>query len=246
MRLTRRGVLKFLGLGALSGGAAAASAVPAAFGKGGFYPRFSAADIPYQTDTPERMLQKLVLGNARFLANDSISHLLGDELHGDPNFGQRPPVMVLSCADSRVTPELAFDMPRATLFVCRVAGNIATDEIAASLEYGTKVLGARLLVVLGHSHCGAVSAAISFVEGATFPPEEWGLIGPLVELIAPAAEAVRGAPGSWLENATDENARLTAAHLRELDPIIAPLVRDGSLLVTPARYNIGTGQVVFV
>ena len=191
-------------------------------------------------------LEKPVLGNARYLANDSISHLLADELRGDFTAGQSPPVMILSCADSRVTPELAFDQPRATLFVCRVAGNIATDEVVASLEYGVKVLGARLLVVLGHSNCGAVAAAISRVEGATFPPEEWGQIGHLVELIAPAAEAVRGAPGNWLQNATDENTRLTAAHLREIDPIIAPLVRDGSLLVASARYNIGIGQVVFV
>lgn len=245
MRLTRRGVMKFLGLGALSSGAGIAGTAADALGAG-FYRRFSAADLPYQTDTPERMLQKLILGNARYMSNDSISHLLSDELRADPTAGQRPPVMVLSCADSRVTPELAFDQPRATLFVCRVAGNVATDEIVGSLEYGVKVLGARLLVVLGHSHCGAVGAAISFVDGATFPPEEWGQIGPLVELIAPAAEATRGAPGDWLLNATDENARLTAAHLGEVDPIMAPLVRDGSLLVAPGRYNIGTGQVVFV
>ena len=244
MGLTRRGVLKFLGLGALTGGGAAAAAADA-FG-GGFYPRFSFADLPWQTDTPQRMIEKLVRGNARYLADDSISHLLSEELRLDPAAGQYPPVMVLGCADSRITPELAFDQPRATLFVCRVAGNIATDEIAGSLEYGVKVLGARLLVVLGHSSCGAVAAAIAHVEGTQFPPEEWGAIGPLVELIAPAAEAARDQPGNWLQNATDENARLTAAHLRGLDPIIAPLVRDGSLLVAPARYDIATGRVLFL
>ena len=154
--------------------------------------------------------------------------------------------MILSCADSRVTPELAFDQPRATLFVCRVAGNIATDEVVASLEYGVKVLGARLSSFSATATVAPWLPPSAALRGRRSRRREWGQIGHLVELIAPAAEAVRGAPGNWLQNATDENTRLTAAHLREIDPIIAPLVRDGSLLVASARYNIGIGQVVFV
>jgi carbonic anhydrase len=233
--MTRRGWLTLLG-----GGVLGAVVRPAALGaaptcdprKGRTYFRYCVSVLfPNQNDSPEVIRRKLIDGNTRYVNGEAISHSLAFDITQEIATGQAPAAMILSCADSRVVPELVFDQPRASLFVCRVAGNLSTAEIVGSFEYGVAVLGAKLLVVLGHSNCGAVNAAIAFVRNGTRFP---GHIQTLVEAIAPAVRNVidhvpTDDPGALLLAATNENARLHALALAHASPILKPAFDAGEL-----------------
>ncbi len=153
--------------------------------------------------------------------------------------GQHPHAEVLSCADSRVPPEIIFDQGLGDLFVVRVAGNVATDTEIGSLEYGAEHLGIPLLVVLGHERCGAVTAA---VEGG--PPE--GHIAALVTLIKPAVEKSRGLPGDPVANAVKTNVELVVRQLRLSTPILSELVAHGKLKIVGGVYSLETGKVTWL
>jgi carbonic anhydrase len=140
---------------------------------------------------------------------------------------------VLSCADSRVPVELVFDQSIGRLFVVRVAGNIVTPEIAASLEYGVAMLGTRVVMVLGHGSCGAVKATL---ERKEVP----GQIGSA--LFAPIRRAVDAA-GPDLDAAISANATFQATLLSEVSPLIAGAIKEGKLAVVPAHYDIVSGKV---
>jgi carbonic anhydrase len=229
--MTRRSWWRLLGGGAL-GVVLGPSAAAAGLGhttRPAF--RFSGRLFPNQADSPETIRQKLIDGNARYVSGQAIAGSLPFDLQQDIATLQEPAAMILSCADSRVVPELIFDQPRAILFVCRVAGNISPVEITGSLEYGLAVLGAKLLVVLGHSDCGAVKAAIAFVKDGRAAP---GHIQTIVEAIAPAVRNVidqvpSGDPAALLLAAINENARLTALALASSSPILKPAVEAGDL-----------------
>jgi carbonic anhydrase len=139
---------------------------------------------------------------------------------------------VLSCADSRVPVEFVFDQSIGHVFVARIAGNVCTPEIIASLEYGAAVLGTAAIVVLGHSGCGAVKATI---EAKSVP-------GQISALYAPIRPAVERA-GTDLEAAIRANAQIQAELLRTASPVVAGLVRQGKLTVVAAYYDLGTGKV---
>ena len=204
--------------------------------------------MPRQSDDPPAILQKLMAGNGRYARSQPISHRFSVE-RAELAAGQAPAAAVLSCSDSRVGPELIFDQPRSALFVCRVAGNTAADEVVGSLEYTVEVLGSKLIVVLGHSQCGAVKAAIDLVQGkSTFPPATFGQIGLLAQRIAPAVRAVEPAtpPGELLSRATAANVMLTARALQARPPILAARVENGSLAIVPARYELETGRVILL
>jgi len=248
--VTRRGWLKLLGVGALGGMLGPASSARAEEwcspdqGITGFR-LCSELLFPNQSDSLDVIVDKLLFGNARYMSGDTISHQLAFDNEEELVTSQFPAVIVLSCADSRVVPELLLDQPRAKLFVCRVAGNLVTDEIVASVEYAVKVLDARFLVVLGHSDCGAVQNAISLVQGRnTYPPEEFGQIRNLLERIAPAVRIAEGqpGPGSLLDKSTNANAILNAQALAQLEPILAPAVGLGRLGVAAGHFDIGTGE----
>lgn len=139
---------------------------------------------------------------------------------------------VLSCADSRVPIELVFDQSIGHIFVTRIAGNIATSEIIASLEYRAGVLGIKVIVVMGHGGCGAVKATIQAKEVP-------GQISALYPYIQPAVDQA----GPNLEAATKANAKIQAALLRQSSTVISGLVKGNKLKVVPAHYDIGTGAV---
>lgn len=149
---------------------------------------------------------------------------------------QNPHAEILSCADSRVPPEIIFDQGLGDLFVVRVAGNVATDTELGSLEYGAEHLHIPLIVVLGHEHCGAVTAA---VQGG--PPE--GHIATLVNLIKPAVDKTHGLPGDPIENAVQMNVELVVKQLRSSTPILSELVAHHKLKIVGGVYSLETGAV---
>ncbi|MGI8839256.1 MAG: carbonic anhydrase [Caulobacteraceae bacterium] len=183
--------------------------------------------------SPDAALGQLMAGNARFMRNhlDSFQEDL-DILKKGAAEGQAPFAAVLSCADSRVPVELIFDQSIGHVFVTRVAGNVATPEIMASLEYGAAVLGTRVIVVLGHQACGAVKAAIA---GKAVP----GQISALYRPLRPAVEQA----GGDVEAVTKANARIQANLLATASPVIADMVKQGTVKVVAAYYALSTGQV---
>ena len=155
--------------------------------------------------------------------------------------GQNPFAAILSCADSRIAPEYAFDSGRGDSFVVRVAGNFATEDGIASMEYAVSVLKTPVILVLGHQSCGAVSATISSLKDGTTLP---GHLPSLVAGIAPAVRPVLDQPGNVLENATRRNVLLTVEKLKGAAPILAPYASDGrsgswaaSTSWTPGRWS---------
>jgi carbonic anhydrase len=154
---------------------------------------------------------------------------------------QYPIAAIVSCSDSRVVPELAFDQGPGQLFVVRVAGNSVNGDGLASLEYGTKFLGVPLIMVLGHSGCGAISAAIKVIkEGAQLP----GHLPNLMQDLKPAVQAAMlRKPKDLLAEATRENVRRNVARLMADQPIIAGQVAAGTVNVVGGVYDIATGRV---
>ena len=224
----------FLGLA----GAAATAAVV------GFAARpAEAAGGPTTSLTADQALAKLKTGNARYVSDAQVCAAdLGGQRH-HVAAGQAPWATIVSCADSRVPPELLFGgLGLGELFVVRNAGNLVDTGELGTIEYGAAVLGSPLIVVLGHERCGAVAAACDVaVKNALFP----GSIGPMIEPIVPAALAVKGAAGDLVTNAVKESARRTAARLPERSSIVGDLVRAGKVKVVSAYYDLDTGAVEF-
>lgn len=224
--LSRRNSLKFvagaIGTGILAARAGADLAAP--------------EPVIAQNDwTPDTALKQLMDGNQRFVdkkrqsPHQDLPRLL------EVAIAQKPFAAILGCADSRFPSEIIFDQGLGDLFVCRVAGNVTTPEEIGSLEFGTLVLGAKVLVVVGHKRCGAVDATI---KGTQVP----GQIGSLIEAIKPAVERSKGQTGDWLENASKANVVLQANRLKA-SPVISKLIAENKLKVVGAYYDLDTGRV---
>jgi carbonic anhydrase len=187
-------------------------------------------------ETPERALSLLAEGNQRFVAQSLVSFREDlDILKAHSAEHQEPFAAVLSCADSRVPVELVFDQSIGHLFVVRVAGNVATSDTIASLEYGAAVLGVKVILALGHTNCGAVKATIA---GKAVP----GQISTLYQYIHPA---LAGAKGD-LTTASRQNARLQASVLSETSPVLGELVKEKKLAIRAAMYDVGSGKVTMI
>lgn len=224
--LSRRNSFKFvagaIGTGILAARAGADLAAPE--------PAIAQNDM-----TPDAALKQLMDGNKRFV----------DKKRQNPNQdlvrlaevakSQKPFAAILGCADSRFPSEMIFDRGFGDLFVCRVAGNVATPEEIGSLEYGTLVLGAKVLVVIGHERCGAVDATI---KGEQVP----GQIGSLLDAIKPAVESSKDKTGDRLENAVKANVMLQANRLKA-SPVISKLMEEKKLKVVGGYYDLDTGTV---
>lgn len=183
--------------------------------------------------SPDAALQELMEGNKRFTTErrTACDHDLAI-LKEHTIEKQEPFAAVLSCADSRVPIELVFDQTIGHIFVTRIAGNIVTSEIIASLEYGAGVLGTKVILVMGHGGCGAVKATIQAKEVP-------GQISALYPHIQPAVDQA----GPNLESATKANAKIQATLLRQASTVISSLVKENKLKVVAAYYDIGTGTV---
>jgi len=183
--------------------------------------------------SPDAALTRLIEGNDRFVQGKLAS--LEEDLailKEHTVSKQEPFAAVLSCADSRVPVELIFDQSIGHVFVTRVAGNVCTPEVIASLEYGTTVLGVPIIMVLGHDGCGAVKASI---DGKPVP-------GQISALYAPLRPAIERA-GPDLTAAIKANAQIQAGLLRTASPVIAPLVKTGKVKVVAGYYDLASGKV---
>jgi carbonic anhydrase len=206
------------------------------------FARAEAAEIEAPR-TPDEALAALKKGNARYVAAPELTIPKLTERRIAAAEGQAPWASVVSCADSRVAPEVIFGgLGPGELFVARNAGNLVDTGTIGSVEFGAAVLGSPLLVILGHGRCGAVQAACDVVtKNATFP----GSIGPMIDPIVPAALAVRDKPGDFLANTIRESALRTARRLTTASSILSDLVAKGKLKIVAAEYELGTGKVDF-
>jgi carbonic anhydrase len=227
-----RTALALAALGA--GGPRSARAAPASPGRRARHP--SADDV----------LKRLLAGNARFAKGETRNPRRRPEDYRAVAEGQEPIAVILGCADSRVPPELLFDVGVGDLFVVRVAGNVvggAGPVVKGSAEYAVAELDVPLIMVLGHSGCGAVKAAIAHLDQKDAPP---GAINDLVALIGPAVAVARRQPGNLLDHAIRANVMLGMERLEHLAPILAPRVREGRLKVAGGVYDLRSGAVALV
>ena len=195
---------------------------------------------------PEQALRELISGNERFVKGQPESPRRAPEDFRELAAAQYPEALIVSCADSRVAPEILFDVGVGDIFVVRVAGNVvegAGTTVKGSIEYAIVELNVPLIVVLGHSSCGAVKAAIKHIDAKDSLP---GAINGLVELIKPAVAQSQGMPGDALENAIRKNVQIGVQRLKGLEPILAPRVKDGKLKVVGAVYDLRVGAVTLV
>jgi carbonic anhydrase len=194
---------------------------------------------PENVLSPDAALDRLMKGNTRYVEGVAKRHDFNHER--EPlRTGQNPFAGVLSCADSRIAPEYCFDTARGDIFVCRVAGNFASDEIVASFEYAVQVLNTPLIVVLGHDACGAVDATMKSVKDGTMLP---GHLPSLVDAISPAVKAVEGAGGDMLANAIRRNVMLNVEKLKAAGPILSAVVESKKLRVVGGIYKLASGRV---
>lgn len=232
MLVSRRNVLRLsagaAGAGVLSAGLHSQMAVPAR------------ADVAGSTEdlTPDQALQQLVNGNQRFVENKRQNPNQTLTRLEEVAQGQKPFASILGCADSRVPAEIVFDQGLGDLFVCRVAGNIATPEEIGSLEFGSAVLGTKVILVLGHERCGAVDATI---KGAQVP----GQIASLLDAIQPAVAQANGQTGDRLENTCKANVLFQIERLKA-SPVLAQLIQDNKLKIVGGYYDLDTGVVTLL
>jgi carbonic anhydrase len=229
---TRRGFLKLAGVAALSST---------------FLARTQGAEVtappkPENALSPKAALERLMQGNGRYVKGTTKRHDFVSDREALA-IGQNPFAGILGCADSRVAPEYAFDVGRGDVFVCRAAGNVADPYSIASFEYAVAVLGVPFILVLGHTKCGAVDAAIKSVKDGK---EFQGQIPTLVDAIRPAVKAAQAQTGDLLDNAIKQNVILNVEALKSAGPILSNAVQQGKLMVIGAIYTLETGRVTLI
>ena len=193
---------------------------------------------------PDDALAKLKAGNERFVSRNMRNCDLLQQVRAT-SIGQFPAAVVIGCIDSRVPPELIFDLRIGDIFSARVAGNIVNDDIVGSSEFATKISGAKLIVVLGHSECGAIKGAI---DGA-----ELGELTQLLAKIKPAVKACNDEPGdhtsknkAFVQQVAIANAKLAAENLTKTSGVLRDLVAEKQLGIVAAMHDIATGRVTFL
>jgi len=192
--------------------------------------------------TPEVALTFLKEGNARFVKNIKSDRNLLDQAKKTSS-GQFPFATVLSCIDSRVSSELIFDQGIGDIFSVRIAGNIANDDILGSMEFATKLAGSKLIVVLGHTRCGAVGGAVKQVE--------MGNLTGLLDKIQPAVQTVKQnfdfevSDSRFMDEVVKQNVHNVADEIKRHSPILNQMVSDGEIEIVEGVYSVDTGEVVF-
>jgi carbonic anhydrase len=193
--------------------------------------------------TPDNALQILKEGNQRFMNNLKANRNLLQQVN-ETSSGQYPFATILSCIDSRTSAELIFDQGLGDIFSVRIAGNILNEDILGSMEFATKVVGTKIIVVLGHTKCGAVVGACNHVE--------MGNLTTLLNKIQPAifqektvVENRNGSNEEFVQKVTELNIHLTIERIRRESPIIAELEENGKIKIVGGLYDVSTGMVRF-
>ena len=231
---TRRGMLKG------TCGMAAAAALSGVSGWAFGAPPPAGGEPPQNAISPGDALKRIMAGNARYAANAATTkdYSAGRAARAS---AQYPVAAILSCADSRVSPEFVFDQGPGDLFACRVAGNYVNIDNLASLEYGVAVLGAPLIMVLGHTNCGAVSAVVKNAQKSAPLP---GHIFMLVDALQPGVSAAIAQGGDHvLDHAIEANVRYNVERLKGSQPVLAERLKEKKLEVVGAVYELATGKV---
>lgn len=227
--LSRRHLLKFgagaIGTGVLTAGLSSKLVFPD-------------QAVAQEDITPDIALQRLIEGNQRFVKGKAENPHRNMTRLREVSQTQNPFAAILGCADSRVPSEIIFDQGFGDLFICRIAGNVATREEIGSLEFGTLVLGAKVIMVMGHERCGAVDATI---KGAQVP----GQIASLIDAIKPALKNSNDQIGNQLEKATKANVLYQIETLKK-SPVISQLIQEDKLKIVGGYYDLDTGTVTMV
>jgi len=187
-------------------------------------------------------LQTLLEGNRRFVADRAACPPLTAR-RLELASGQQPFAIIVSCSDSRVPVEIVFDQIPGNIFGIRLAGNFVDEHGLGSIEYSVASFASSLILVLGHTDCGAVKATVKYVKEGTSQP---GHIQSLVDALAPAAKASKNAPGDWVANATAQNVRDNVAGLHARSTIVGGAVSDGKLSIAGGIYHLHTGEVTII
>lgn len=198
-----------------------------------------------QLINPQMALEMLQNGNNRFVKNKPLPREFNNQITQTAN-GQFPFAIVLSCVDSRIPTEIVFDQGIGDIFNARVAGNIVSEDILGSMEFACKFAGAKLVVVMGHTSCGAVKGACDGVQA--------GNLTQLLEKITPAVEGVKTAPhekrssenSDFVDRVAVKNVELTVEDIREQSPILSEMLKAGEIDIVKAMYDVATGQVEFL
>ena len=197
------------------------------------------------TMTPQKALQYLKEGNVRFQNNLKANRNLLEQVN-DTSEGQFPFATILSCIDSRVSAELVFDQGLGDVFSVRIAGNFVNEDILGSMEFASKLAGTKLIVVLGHTSCGAIKGACDNAK--------LGNLTKLIEKITPAVNAVEEPKDSQLRNSKNlefvdtvakKNVQLTIDRIHSESPILSEMEKNGEILIIGAMYDISDGSVTF-
>lgn len=196
-----------------------------------------------RTVTPEQALEILKEGNERFMKNLKANRNLLQQVN-ETSQGQYPFATILSCIDSRTSAELIFDQGLGDIFSIRIAGNILNEDILGSMEFATKVMGTKIIVVLGHTKCGAIIGACNHVE--------MGNLTTLLNKIQPAiykekktSDNRTGSNEAFVKNVTELNIFLTIDRIRRESPIIAELEQQGAIKIMGGMYDVENGSVIF-
>lgn len=233
--ISRRQSLKnFVGFAALTGAAVSAA-----------HAQDSCAVYTKNTQsstTPDAALKRLKEGNARFVAGKTINCDLTKQVRETAN-QQSPIAVVVGCIDSRVPPEMVFDQRLGDVFAARVAGNFVNTDILGSLEFATKIVGSKLIVVLGHTECGAIKGAVDNAK--------MGNLTALLANIRPSLEKLHytGVPSSknstLVQQVADQNAKDAADMIMKKSPVIAELVKEGNVKIVSAMHDVSTGKITW-
>jgi len=191
------------------------------------------------TTPPDQALSRLREGNQRFVAGKSTRPRQDPNRIQEIATRQNPFATIVGCSDSRVPAEIIFDQGLGDLFIVRTAGQVSTYASWGSIEFAEELLGTKLIVVMGHTQCGAVGAAVNL-------PEVPGHIITLINAVKPAVDRAKEKnPSNLLLAATKENILMQVNQLKSLEPVLAKRVREGSLRIIGALYNLQTGEVEF-
>ncbi|MBT8363686.1 MAG: carbonic anhydrase [Deltaproteobacteria bacterium] len=197
-----------------------------------------------QSLSPQEIIELFKKGNQRFVSGETIGHNYRQEML-ETAADQFPPAIVLSCIDSRTAPEIVFDLGIGDIFDVRVAGNIVNEDIAGSMEYATKKAGSKVVLVMGHTDCGAVKGAVADLK--------LGNLTGLLAKLKPAVDALDKSAGKrssknkkFVDAAALENVKLTIENIRRISPVLRELEKEQKILITGCLYDIKTGQVTFI